>query len=185
MNGIWLRPRECSKPSEAILPSKKREPSNERSESLLLIRTLGVVLFIAILSGARTQTEPSSPVVDVTDLTSHPGDFDGKTITVRARLGEWAIYNVFFRDILLVLRAMPESPPELEPVGASHLTELVKRAGQLGLVIATFSGRFEWGGVFCSREAGMCKGPFGQSRTTMRIVLHDVTDVTHFLVPRY
>ena len=74
-------------------------------------------------------------------------------------------------------------PPILRVAGIEFLDNISEKKYSNALIFAERPS-LEWGGVFCSREAKSRKGPFGKSRTTMRIVLHDVTDVTHILVPR-
>jgi gluconolactonase len=126
--------------------------------------------------------------VTVNGLARDPAQFDGKVVTIRApfsrgKNGEWIINDVFFRSILIVLPASPKSSPELSPTSAPQLAQLTQHAGRPGLLEATLTGRFEWSGVSC-REGADCQGPFGKSRKTMRIVLQDVSDVSHKLVPR-
>lgn len=154
-----------------------------------VIEAAVLAFLLAVLSSPPSLAQISPQSLAVKDLTDNPSEFQGRLITVRGPLttlknDEWAIYDVFFRYVSVVLRSTPEAAPELDLTSASKLSELARHAGQPGMLEATFTGRFEWSGVSCRPGAAECRGPFGKSRTTMRIVLRHVTDVSHRPLPR-
>ena len=149
-------------------------------------RLLLVALALVVASVGRLFGQGVPLKVELCTLTERPEQFNGMLVDVRARLTdlkdrEWAMDDVCFRPVLIVLRSDSKSPPEIYPSKAPILDVLSKSLSERVVVFANFIGRFEWSGsASTSRRAES----FGRSRSPMRLVLRDVTDVERIVVPR-
>ncbi len=145
---------------------------------------VSLALVVALVDRAFAQNAPLK--VELCTLTERPEQFDGRLVDVRARFTnlkdrEWAIDDVCFRPVLIVLRSDLRSLPELDPSKAPILSVLTKSLNEPVVVFANFIGRFEWSG---SARPSRRAESFGRSRSTMRLVLRDVTDVQRIVVPQ-
>jgi hypothetical protein len=122
-------------------------------------------------------------------LVKSPGDFNGKTVVVRARLtklknGEWGLDSHCFEPILLAFPANVVPKPDYD-VAVTPAFEIMLKSQRERRVFfaADFVGRFDVSDGPSSGR-GRSQGAFGKSRLRMRLVLREVTEPERIVVPR-
>jgi len=153
---------------------------------MIRISLIFAVIAILMHGSAAEMNEPLS--ADFCNVIQDPQKFAGKSIKVRAlqtklKKGEWGLLGDCWPPVLLVflkdITPLPEFSLEETPALKMLLTARNERVS----FMATFIGRFDWGGL--QRLQGGRGEPtiFGKSKTTLRFVLQRVSDPERIVLP--
>jgi|SRR6185503_9735096 len=129
---------------------------------------IGTLLVLGAIAISSPQVAPDPPLrTEFCTLVKNPGDFNGKTVVVRARLtelksDEWGLDSHCFQPLLLAL------PANVVPTA---------------LFTADFVGRFDLS-VGPSSGERRTQATFGRSQLRMRFVLREVANPERIVLPR-